>query len=197
MEEVAPLVETPTQRGDPTSEPMADAPVPTAVAAMEGQGQQVEAAMPTEPWMSIPLTEVTNGREFRVSDYTGKVVLVETMAIWCSKCRTQQEHIRTLHGQLGAQAADLVSITLDVDPHEDAPYLKSYVEQTGFDWIYAISPAELSRELAGTYGDLFLNPPSTPILIIDRSGAAHALPYGIKSAGDLQQTIQPFLDAGA
>ena len=44
------------------------------------------------------------------------------------------------------------------------------------------------------YGDQFLNPPSTPIVVIDRHGEAHPLPFGIKSADDLMQAIQPFLE---
>ena len=38
----------------------------------------------------------------------------------------------------------------------------------------------------------FLSPPS--IVIIDRHGEAHPLPFGIKSADELLQFIQPFLD---
>ena len=50
------------------------------------------------------------------------------------------------------------------------------------------------REIASLYGDQFLNPPSTPMLVIDRRGVAHSLPFGIKSAEDLLNFIQPFLD---
>jgi hypothetical protein len=46
------------------------------------------------------------------------------------------------------------------------------------------------------YGDQFLNPPSTPILVIDRHGEAHPMPFGVKSAADLQAFIEPFLKDG-
>ncbi len=32
------------------------------------------------------------------------------------------------------------------------------------------------------------------MLIIDRKGVAHPLPFGIKSAEELLQALQPFLD---
>ena len=59
-----------------------------------------------------------------------------------------------------------------------------------------MASADVAREIASLYGDQFLNPPSTPILIIDRHGVAHALPFGIKSADDLAKAIQPYLDEG-
>jgi hypothetical protein len=68
------------------------------------------------------------------------------------------------------------------------------VENKGFDWLYAVPSADVSREIAALYGDQFLNPPSTPIVVIDRHGDTHPLPFGIKSADDLMRAIQPFLD---
>jgi len=115
------------------------------------------------------------------------------MAIWCSKCLQQQSQVKALHGLLG-QRDDFVSIGLDIDPNEDSASLKSYVESNGFDWLYAVPSADLSRELSSLYGDQFLNPPSTPIVILDRQGEAHPMPFGIKSADELLQFIQPFLD---
>jgi cytochrome oxidase Cu insertion factor (SCO1/SenC/PrrC family) len=183
------MMEEPT----PTGEAMMEPEMSTAAPAMDSE---MDAAMPAAEWLATPMTNVVTGEEFRLSDFEGRLVLLETMAVWCTKCRSQQEQIRALHGQLGEQASQLMSVTVDVDPNEDAQYLKAYVEQTGFDWIYAVAPVELSRALAAAHGDQFLNPPSTPILIIDRHGEAHPLPFGIKSAAQLQQAIQPYLDGG-
>jgi hypothetical protein len=71
--------------------------------------------------------------------------------------------------------------------------LKEYTARNGFFWKYAISPAEVSRDISQLYGDQFLNPPSTPMLIVDRHGEVHPLPFGIKSASDLQAALEPFL----
>jgi hypothetical protein len=91
--------------------------------------------------------------------------------------------------------ADLVSVSLDIDPNETPDILTKYVNaNSGFNWRYAIAPAPLAREFSQTYGDEFLNPTSTPILILDRHGIAHTLPFGIKTAEDLRKTIQPYLD---
>ena len=71
--------------------------------------------------------------------------------------------------------------------------LKMYLEKHGFTWHYAVAPPEMSREIGNLYGEQFLNPPSAPVLIIDRHGEVHPLPFGLKPAEDLQEAIIPFL----
>jgi hypothetical protein len=83
---------------------------------------------------------------------------------------------------------------LDIDLNENAADLKGYVESNGFDWMYAVATKDIAQDLSKHYGDQFLNPPSTPMLVIDRKGEAHPLPFGIKSADELLKFIQPFLD---
>jgi pentapeptide MXKDX repeat protein len=152
----------------------------------------MDDAMPA--WFSAPLTDVRTGATSTVAGFKGKVVLVETLAMWCPSCKRQQQEVQTLHTALGEMGADLVSLGLDIDPNENAADLKAYTETNGFDWVYAVAPPEVSRSLSELYGDQFLNPPSTPMLVIDRHGQVHLLPFGIKDADALKQAIEPFLN---
>ena len=161
----------------------------TEVDAAAGPQEEVE----TPGWYAAGLVNAATGEQFSIRDFDGKVVLVETMAIWCTTCRAQQGEIAALHEKLGPRD-DFVSLTLDIDPNENQSDLKSYIEQNGFDWWYAVAPAEVSREIGNLYGDQFLNPPSAPILLIDRQGAAHPLPFGVKSADDLFEAVNRLLD---
>jgi hypothetical protein len=54
----------------------------------------------------------------------------------------------------------------------------------------------VAREIATLYGDQFINPPSAPMLVIDRQGKAHPLPFGVKDAAALQAALEPFLAEG-
>ena len=194
MPEATPLADAMLD-GDPTSTESAlmDSPAaPTASAMLEPE----TAMPPASEWTGASLSNVVTGEQFRLSDYHGKVVLVEPMAVWCTKCRALQQEIATLAQELGEQAADLVTISIDVDPNEDEQYLKAYVDQSGHDWAFAIAPADLSRALAAAYGNQFLNPPSTPVLLIDRDGVAQLMPFGPKTAADLLNALQPLLDGG-
>jgi thiol-disulfide isomerase/thioredoxin len=153
-----------------------------------------EGAMMESPaWFDASLTDVNSGKAFRINDFKGKVVLVETMAQWCPSCKKQQIQVKALLENLG-MPADLVTLALDIDPNENADTLKSYTASNGFDWMHAVAPADVAREISNLYGDQFLNATSTPILIVDRTGQAHPLPFGIKSADDLMKAIEPYLN---
>ena len=192
------MMEKPTEpvmMEKPTEEAMMPHETPTADAMMAKPTEVAmrDAMMDVPAWYSASLTNVRTGDIFAVKDFRGKVVLVETMAIWCSNCKKQQGQVKELHALLGKRD-DFVSLGLDIDPNENADALKTYVDNNGFDWYYAVPSVDVSREVASLYGDQFLNPPSTPMLIIDRKGVAHPLPFGIKSADDLMEALQPFLD---
>ena len=154
--------------------------------------ESTDTMMEETAWFGTTFTNVSNGETFTINDFKGKVVLVENLAMWCSNCKKQQEQVKLLH-ELLAMNEDLVSIGLDIDTNEKASDLKTYVENNGFDWIYTVASEEVTREISNLYGAQFLNPPSTPILIIDRKGQAHPMPFGIKSAEELKNFIEPFL----
>jgi cytochrome oxidase Cu insertion factor (SCO1/SenC/PrrC family) len=202
--------EMPAQEAMPaTHEPMAttesmpvtESPMSTEDARSQSGGEmstpmaEDTGAMQTPAWFSVSLTDARSGEVFTVNDFSGKVVLVEPFAQWCSNCLKQQGQVLELHTRLGDRD-DFITLALDIDPNEDIEMLKGYLERNGFHWVYTIAPPEVSREIASLYGDQFLNPPSTPMLIIDRHGEAHLLPFGIKSASELEEAIKPFLDEG-
>jgi len=174
---------------------MEDAMKESSGEMMMEDSESGDTMMELPAWFSVSLTNVQTGEAFTINDLKGKVVLVETMAVWCSNCKKQQGQVKALHELLG-ERDDFVSLGLDIDPNEDGASLKSYIDANGFDWYYAVSPADVSREISSLYGAQFLNPPSTPMLIIDRKGVTHPLPFGIKSADELMQALQPFLDEG-
>jgi thiol-disulfide isomerase/thioredoxin len=169
-----PIVEEPSEREQPAE-------------------QEIEEGQPVllPDWYSSELTDVNTGMVFRVADYQGKVVLVETMAIWCPKCLTQQKEVDRLHDILGGRD-DFVSLGINTDPNEDSTQLSAYVKNNGFDWLYVVASNELINEIGELYGSQYLNPPSTPMLIIDKQGEAHLLPFGIKTAEELQSLLMPF-----
>ena len=162
--------------------------------ADKGEGSSEDAMeMSTPDWFDVSLTDIQTGQSFTINELKGKVVLVETLAMWCSNCLKQQKEVLSLHEQLG-ERDDFISLGFDIDPNEEEAGLKSYVEKNGFYWPYVITGADLARDLGNLYGNQYLNPPSTPMLIIDRSGEVHLLPFGIKSADTLQEALQPYLD---
>jgi thiol-disulfide isomerase/thioredoxin len=143
-------------------------------------------------WFSMKMTDVRSGQTFTMNDFSGKVVLVQAMAEWCPTCRRQGDEVIKLHKLLG-NPPDLISVSLDTDFNEDEASLKKYAANLGYDWYFAVAPLEVMRAVGNLYGPQYMNPPVSPMLIIDRQGTVYGLPYGLKGAQDLQKTIEPFL----
>jgi hypothetical protein len=207
--EDAMMDEKPTADAAMDEKPTADAAMdekPAADAVMEDKpadnammdDSSADAAMKDEPvielpaWFSASLTDVSTGQPFTIADHQGKVVLVETLAVWCSNCLKQQREVLALHEALG-ERDDFISVGLDIDLNESAEQLRDHAVRNGFDWTYAVATPDVARAISDLYGVNFLNPPSTPMLIIDRAGQVHPLPFGIKKAADLQAALEPFL----
>lgn len=159
------------------------------------------ACAPAEPaatavarpeWFDMELTDVQTGTTFTMNDYAGKVILLETMAMWCPNCVVQANEVRNLHELLG-NPEDLISVSLDVDVNEDDASLKEYALFYGFDWHFSVAPLLVARALGNLYTAQYLNPPLNPMLIIDRDGNVHHLDYGKKDAETLQKIVEPYL----
>ncbi len=185
------MLEKPTDiMMEKTEAPMMDETKPAGMLEVETKTSDDTMMKVVPAWFSVPLTDVNSGSEYNITDYHGKVVLVETLAMWCSNCKKQQGEVSKLKQDLGDK---VTYVGFDIDPNENMENLKEYTASNNFDWVYSVVPAEVSNELAALYGNQFLNPPSTPMLIIDSEGEVHPLPFGIKSAEQLKEFLAPFL----
>ena len=162
-------------------------------ATQPGMVPSTVSVSPAPDWYSFELIDARTGEPFSVSDFSGRVVLIEAMAIWCPTCLEQQAEVKALHELLG-ESSDLVSVSLDVDLNEDEASLKRYAAEHELDWRVAVAPLAVARALGNLYSAQYLNPPVSPMLLIDRQGVAFQLPYGVKSAAALRDIVAPFLE---
>ena len=141
-------------------------------------------AAPTDALLGLELIDVRTGDSFTLADVAASdgPVLLEPMAIWCSNCRAQQHQVLEAHG-----AGDFTSVSLDVDLTEAAADLADYAEREGFSWRFAMADADLYRLLQSRFGDAATNPPSTPLIVIERDGTVRPLEFGagVRSAEQL------------
>lgn len=156
-----------------------------------GPGTMEEVMTP--PWFDHQFTDAVSGETFTINGFRGKVVLLETMAMWCSNCMRQQQQVRELHNLLG-EREDFVGIGIDVDLNEEIGRLATYTQDNNFHWYYSVANQEVLTGISETLGGQFLNPPSTPIVIIDKDGNMHPLPFGIKSADELLSAVEMYFN---
>lgn len=184
----APAVSTPTAN---VTVPATAAEITPPDSAATSQSDAPASAERPE-WFGYELIDVQTGETFTMNDYAGKVILLETMAIWCPNCIVQANEVHKLHELLG-ENDDLISVSLDVDINEDAASLQQYSEDYGFEWHFAVATREVTRALGNLYSAQYLNPPLSPMLLIDRNGEVYQLEYGAKDAATLLKIIEPFL----
>jgi len=149
-----------------------------------GSGDSGGSNDPTA-WRTTELTDVLTGQTFTV-EALPKPVLLETFAVWCSTCLRQQKQIRALHGRIGTDA--VTSVTLNVDPNEDAATVRDFATEEGFDWRYAVSPPEVTNSLVDSFGETVTVPPKAPVIVVCEDGARR-LRDGVKGTGDLESAL--------
>ncbi len=157
-------------------------------------GCQPKTASPesiTEPitttqtdWKNFQLKDIKTGNAFTIAELQ-KPVLLETFAVWCPKCRQQQDEIKKLH----SLDEEIISISLDVDPNEDESKVLEHIQQYRYDWYFAVAPKQLTQALIDEFGNNIVNAPGTPIILICQDLSSRLLPSGIKSVENLQEEI--------
>ena len=151
-----------------------------------GIKEKVKDAPIPDDWMDVSLKDIRTGEEFKISDFLGKPILLESFAVWCPTCTRQQKEVKKLHEEIGD---DFISISLDTDPNEDEAKVLSHVQRNRFTWRYAIAPIELTRALIDEYSIAFVNAPLAPMALICEDGSSRFLPNGVKSPDDLKEEI--------
>jgi thiol-disulfide isomerase/thioredoxin len=172
----------------PPANPTAPAPSPTATseATIEVTASPNETDEPgADPLLAFELVDVRSGETFSLAELAAdKPVLLETMAIWCTTCLSQQREVVRAH-DLG----DFHSVGIDVDPNERALDLAAYADREGFDWRFAVADRELASLLTERFGFEVTNPPSTPTFVVT-DGTIRALEFGrLRSAEELIEEL--------
>jgi cytochrome oxidase Cu insertion factor (SCO1/SenC/PrrC family) len=142
---------------------------------------------PLKAWMDMELTDVATGQKFRISEFKGTPVLVESFAVWCPTCTEQQKQTRELKNRVGDE---VVHVSLDTDPNEDEVAVRTHIEENSFDWYYAVSPIELTRALIDDFGNKIIFAPGVPMVLICPDQSNRLLPGGIKSPDDMLSEIE-------
>ena len=159
-----------------TSEkPVTESPPPTSGPAV------------TPAWMEIELTDVATGETFKISDFKGKPILLESFAVWCPTCLAQQKEMKKVKQ---IEGENIIHISLDTDPNEDENKVGEHIRRNELDWYFAVSPVELTQALIDEFGLSFVSAPRAPVVLICEDQSTRFLRSGVKSAEELISEIQ-------
>jgi cytochrome c biogenesis protein CcmG/thiol:disulfide interchange protein DsbE len=99
------------------------------------------------------------GEQVRLSDYRGKVVLVNFWATWCTPCQEEMPRFMTFQRELGDKGFQAIGISMD---DSERP-VRSFVSKLKVNYPIAMGTAKVARSYGGVLG--------LPVsILINRSG---------------------------
>lgn len=119
-----------------------------------------------------------NGTPLRLSDYRGKVVLLDFWASWCAPCQEEIPHFVEWQAKYGNQGLQIIGVSMDDDVK---PVLKFDRE---FRMNYPVALA--SQELASQYGGILGLPVN---IVIGRDGKIVSKHLGMAELSELKQEL--------
>lgn len=135
---------------------------------------------PMKPISEMSWTD-SDQRVQKLSDLSGKAVILDFWATYCPPCREEIPHLNSLLVKYGADNLHIVG--LNVGGAEDLPRIPEFVKNTKIDYPIAFPEDELTRFIFTTRDDI----PQTAVF--DRKGKMVAKIVGFSPA------IQKELDA--
>ncbi|MFW3147111.1 MAG: TlpA family protein disulfide reductase [Thermoplasmatota archaeon] len=135
------------------------------------------------PYLSIPL-ESTDSGIIKLSDHSGKVVIVDMFATWCPPCREMMgilEELRTMFSP-----NEVVILSIDTDLTETLSQVSDFKDEYQADWTFAMSTQQFNG---------YFPAESIPTLyVLDGTGKQVETHVGAGvTAGELAALISPHM----
>jgi len=125
-----------------------------------------------------------NGRALKLSDYKGKVLLINFWATWCAPCRAEIPELIKLQNEHKDEGLQIVGITY---PPETLTEVKRFVKNAKLNYPIIIG----TRETKAT----FTNSETLPItVVVDRDGNVKHIIEGILYMDEFDEKVKPLLN---
>jgi thiol-disulfide isomerase/thioredoxin len=126
-----------------------------------------------------------DGKEQRIDQWRGKVMIVNFWATWCAPCREEMPEFIKAQNELGPKGLQIVGIAVD-QPDK----VRQFVAEIGLNYpalVGGFGAMELSRALGNTVMAL----PFT--VIVDRNGAIAHTQLGVLKPDKLNSIVKQLL----
>jgi len=128
------------------------------------------------------LPSVLNGKQYSLSQFKGKVVLVNFFTFFCGPCREEMPSLNQIYKENEGRGYVTLGIGLASNPTQ----LRFLVKQLGLDYPVLVGNDQVAKE----YGNVEVVPTT---FIIDRSGNIVQKIVGSRSKDDFLKIIRPLL----
>ncbi len=128
-----------------------------------------------------------DGRTVRLSDYKGKVVLLDFWATWCGPCRMEIPWFIEMQRQNRDRGFEVLGVSMDDNGWED---VKPFLAEMQVNYRIVIG----NDKTAEVYGGVESLPTT---FLIDREGRIAVVHVGLTSRKDIQDGVEQLLQAGS
>jgi len=132
-----------------------------------------------------------NGKSVSLSDYKGKVVLINFWATWCGPCKLEMPHLDKMDRELEARGFEVISIS--TDDARAASKVKPLIKRGGYGFTVLL---DKETTVVSQY-----NPAKTlPYnVLIDRTGKIHKVFQGYNPGDEeeIRSAVEALLGSGA
>lgn len=124
-----------------------------------------------------------NGRTVRLSDYKGKVVLINFWATWCPPCRAEMPDLVSLQREYGKEGLQIIGITY---PPEKLDRVRRFARNLKVNYPIILGTRQLKAR--------FSSEDTLPVtVVINRDGNVSEIISGILLREEFDEKIKPLL----
>ena len=119
-----------------------------------------------------------DGNEIILSNFRGKIIIVNFWATWCPPCREEMPAINTQYQQYKDQGVEVIGISM----MESEKRVREFVEDSNYDWNFAVDKkGEVTRDYR-----IVAIPTS---YFIDEEGIIRAIHRGPMNISDIEDQL--------
>ncbi len=144
-------------------------------------------AMPVASWAApaaadFTLKDVLQGQDYTLSQFRGKVVLINFFTFFCGPCREEMPDLNQVYHEYQGRGFQTLGIALSSDPTQ----IRFLVKQLGLDYPVLIG----NNQVSNAYGSVAVVPTT---FIIDKSGNVAHKVEGTRSKAEIEKMVQALL----
>lgn len=135
-----------------------------------------------KPAPDFTLKDVLQGKEYSLSQFKGKVVMINFFTFFCGPCRDEMPDLNKINNELKGKGLVTLGIALSSDPTQ----IRFLVKQLGLEYPVLIGTDKVSED----YGSISVVPTT---VIIDKAGNVVQRIEGTRKKEVFQKMIEPLL----
>jgi thiol-disulfide isomerase/thioredoxin len=138
-------------------------------------------------YLDMPLNTVA-GETIRLSDYRGKIVVVNYWATWCPPCLDEIPELAQFQRELASQGVQVIGIDFMERPNRER--LSRFIKEKGINYPIVFGKSSEMLKLAKTMGGVFGLPVTK---FLNREGKIVKSHVGGITLHELKRVVAPYL----